>query len=116
MFKVAIIGGEKTNDYPKFKKKCIQCLKNKVKEDSIMIYTIGDRFVDAFSERYSIPTRFFPCDFKTFGKDALKVRAEYLMEDVDALIAFNYKNNKDASYFVNLANEKGIPVRTPFII
>ncbi len=112
MFKVAIIGGERTGDYPKFKEKCINLLRNKAKEGGIMIYTIGDKYVEAFAERYGIDYVFFPCDFQTFGRDALKYRAENLLKDADALIAFS-KQIKDVDMIVRLANEKGIPVRTP---
>lgn len=110
MFKVVIVGGEHTHDYARFKKKCIECLKNKAKEGRIIIYTTGDRFVDAFSERYGIDTRFFPCDFKHYGKDALKYRAEAVLEDADAVIAFN-DGQKDSQMIAKMAAEKGLPLR-----
>jgi hypothetical protein len=110
MFKVVIVGGEHTHDYARFKKKCIECLKNKAKEGGIIIYTTGDRFVDAFSERYGIDTRFFPCDFKHYGKDALKYRAEAILEDADAVIAFN-DGQKDSQMIAKMAAEKGLPLR-----
>lgn len=110
MFKVVIVGGEGTNDYPKFKKKCIECLRNKVKEDHIMIYTTGDKYVDAFAERYSIDTRFFACDFKKYGKDALLMRAIDILEDADAVIAFN-DGQKDSQIISRMASEKGLPLR-----
>ena len=110
MFKVAIIGGEAMGDYPRFKKKCMECLKNKVKEDSIMIYTVGDRYVDAFAERYGIDTRFFGCDFKHHGRNALKERAEALLEDCNAVIIFE-NGLKDTQMIKKMAAEKGLPLR-----
>ena len=111
MFKVVIVGGESTRDYEHFKKKCIECLRNKAKEGGIMIYTTGDRFVDAFSEQYRIDTRFFPANFKKYGRDALKVRATEMMEDADALITFNNDGHKESRIFTNMAAEKGLPMR-----
>ena len=110
MFKVVIIGGESTNDYARFKKKCIECLRNKAKEGRIIIYTTGDKFVDAFSERYGIDTRFFPCDFKRFGRDALRYRAEDILKDADAVISFN-DGQKDTQMIAKMAVEKGLPLR-----
>lgn len=110
MFKVVIVGGEGTKDYPRFKKKCIECLRNKVKEDRVMIYTTGDKYVEAFSERYGIDTRFFPCDFKKYGKDALLMRAMDIVADADAAIIFN-DGQKDSQIIAKLAAEKGLPMR-----
>ena len=110
MFKVIIIGGESTRDYEHFKKKCIECLRNKAKEGGIMIYTTGDKFVEAFTERYGINMRFFPCDFKKYGKDALKFRAMEMLEDADAVICFN-DGQKSSQIIAKMAAEKGLPLR-----
>jgi len=110
MFKVAIIGGELTGDYTKFKEKCIYFLRNKVKEDSIMIYTTGDKFVDEFAKRYRITTRVFYCDFKTYNRNALKVRAENMLEDCDGVIAFR-NDLKDIQMITKLAAEKKLQVK-----
>lgn len=112
MFNVAIIGGEQTGNYPMFKKKVINLIKNKAKQGGIMILTTGDRYVEAFAERYGIDYTFFPCDFATFGRNALKYRAENLLENADALIAFS-TNIKDVDMIAKMAAEKGIPIRKP---
>ena len=77
-----------------------------------MIYTTGDRYVEAFSERYGIDTKFFPADFKTFGKEALIVRAISMLEDANAVIAFNCNGFKESQIISNMAAEKGLPLRT----
>lgn len=111
MFKVAIIGGEQTNNYEKFQSKCIFYLKNKAKEGNyIIIYTVGDKFVKKFAEKYGIATKTFYCDFLTYQKQALKVRAEKLLSDCDAVIAFR-NDLKDIQIITKLANEKGLQVR-----
>lgn len=110
MFKVAIIGGEYTGNYSGFKKVCIKCLENKVKTGRIMIYTIGDKFVEAFAERFGISTHFFGADFKSHGKDALKIRAENMLKDCDAVISFD-TNIKDIELITKMAVSKGLPIR-----
>lgn len=111
MFKVAIIGGELTGDYPKFKEKCIYYLSRKAKEgNGIMIYTTGDKYVTEFARRYGITTKTFYCDFQTYKRQALKVRAENLLQDCDAIIAFR-NDLKDIQMITNLATEKGIQIK-----
>lgn len=110
MFTVAIIGGEYTGDYNKFKQKCVECLKNKVKTDAIVIRSIGDRYVDAFAERCRFRKDFFGANFKVYGKDALKVRAEQLLDGCDAVIAFK-TDMKDIDMIIKKAAEEGLPLR-----
>ena len=109
MFKVVIIGGESTKDYDFFEKKCIQCLKNKAKTDTVMIYTIGDSYVERFSKRFGIDVRFFVSKFKR-KTSALNRRKEEMLSDANALIAFNDKL-KSTTTIIEKANEKKIPSR-----
>lgn len=109
MFKVVIIGGESTKNYNFFEKKCIQCLKNKVKTDTVMIYTIGDKYVERFSTRFSIDVRIFYSKFKR-KTSVLNKRNEEMMSDANALIAFNDKL-KNTSMIIEKAKEKNLPIR-----
>lgn len=110
MFRVAIVGGEGMGDYPRFKEKCIKILSNKAKEGGIVIYTTGDRFVEAFAERYRIDTRTFYTDFKKYGKDALKVRNEEMLSDCDAVIGFD-DGLKDTKMIIKMATDLNLPLR-----
>lgn len=109
MFKVVIVGGESTKNYEFFEKKCIQCLKNKVKTDTVMIYSIGDSYVERFSSRFGIDVRFFITKFKR-KPSALNRRNEEMLSDANALIAFNDKL-KATTTIIEKANEKKIPSR-----
>lgn len=109
MFKVLIIGAEEMGDYNKFRERTIFYLKRK-KKSEVMIYTLGDEFIDVFAKNNGVDTKFFPVDWKTYGKDALKKRAESVLLDCDGIIAFNTK--KDTEIIIKLAKEKNIPVRT----
>ena len=110
MFRVAIIGGEASEDYVKFRNKCISCLKEKVKTDHIMILSPGDRYIDAFSERFKIDVKTFIVDWKKYGKDALKARAEEMLSQSDAVIVFDL-GKKETNIYKKMASEKGIPLR-----
>ena len=108
MFKVLIIGAEETGDYEKFRSKTIYYLKNK-KKSEIMIYSLGDEYIDIFAKSNDVDTKFFPTDWKRYGKDALKERAESVLSDCDAIIAF--KTKKDTEKLIKMAEEKNIPIR-----
>lgn len=108
MFKVLIIGAQDTEDYEKFCKKTIYYLKNK-KKSEIMIYSLGDEYIDVFAKKNGVDTKFFATDWKTYGKEALKERATRVLSDCDAIIAF--KTKKDTEILLKMAQEKKIPIR-----
>ena len=98
-FKVAIVGGEGTEDYAFYEQKCIKMLREKGKEGcGIMIYTNGDEFNDKFAEKFSIDIRYFYTDWKQ------------MLADADAVIVFE-DGLKDTKFFSEMAKEKGIPYR-----
>lgn len=111
MFNVIIIGGEDTRDYNYFKVKVAKILSSKAKSgEGITIFTIGDTFVDQFTERYGIAKRFFQTDFKSFGHDALKYRNEAIVKDANAIIFFN-NNKRDYKILFDYARNNGLASR-----
>jgi predicted secreted acid phosphatase len=111
MFKVAIIGGQNRNNYTEFESKCIYYLSRRAKnKEPIIILTTGDKLVEKFCQKFSIPFRYFYADFKTYKRKALNVRNEKLLSECNAVIYFNdgLKDSQDIYY---LALEKGIPSR-----
>lgn len=108
MFKVLIIGAEEMGDYEKFSTKTIYYLKNK-KKSEIMIYSLGDEYIDFFAKKNGVDTKFFAADWKTYGKETLKERATRVLSDCDAIIAF--KTKKDTEILLKMAQEKKIPIR-----
>jgi len=111
MFKVAIIGGDGFEDYELFEQKCIKYLRKKGQEGcGIMVYTTGEKCNDKFSYRFGIDIRYFICNWKRDGNDALKFRNEEMLSDVDAVIAFD-DGLKDTQFFLEMAKAKKIPYR-----
>lgn len=111
MFKVVIIGGEDFEDYKLYEEKCIKCLSKKGAEGcGIMIYTTGDKFNDIFARRFQIDLRYFSCDWKKNGNDAIKIRNEEMLSTADAAIIFD-NNSKDIKFFLEMTKAKNIPSR-----
>lgn len=111
MFKVAIIGGEDCLDYNFFQTKCINILRKKAQEkERIIIYTLGDEFVDRFSQRFGIETRTNFCDWKRDGKNALKNCVEDILNNIDAVILFD-DGKSHIKYIYDNIKKKNIPLR-----
>lgn len=111
MFKVIIIGGEKTGDYSFFKEKCIFYLKEKGKSgDGITIYSIGDEFINRFATKYGIDIQYFFTDWKKDGKNAIAKRNELMLSSANALIAFD-DNTSEMRFLISEAKKKKILVR-----
>ena len=109
MFKVVIVGGENRGDYKLFANKCVQILKNKVK-DGITIFSVGDKFVDIFSKATNIDVVNFCTNWSMNGKNALKVRNNEMIEKCDAAIIFD-DGTKDTRTFASMIKEKNKPYR-----
>ena len=113
MFKVAIIGGEDTEDYNFFKERCIHFLSAKGKEERIVIYSYGDEFVKKFASEFRITVNAIYADWKAYGKDALKVRNIEICKECQGVIIFETpRNQKAVSHLRYTAEENAIPVRT----
>lgn len=111
MFKVAIIGGENTEDYSFFQKKCINILRKKAEEgERIIIYTVGDDYVVRFSKTFGIETITVPCDWNRNGKLALSICLSEIINNIDAIIIFD-DGKANTKYFHEMALKKNILIR-----
>ena len=109
MFKVAIIGGENRGDYRLFVEKCAYFLKNKIKE-GIRVLTIGDEYVNIMCNKANIDVTVYNTNWGAYGRDALKRRNEKIINDCDAVIAFEDGTN-DTKAFIHFAKQSDKPVR-----
>lgn len=111
MFNVAIIGGDETEDYNFFTNKCIGFLSTKAKNgEPITILSTGDKFVEDFSNRFRIDRRDFYCDWKRYGKDAIKIRNSELLKHANGLIYFAGERKEPLSLY-NYAKMAGVNCR-----
>lgn len=109
MFNVLILGAEEMGDYEKFRDKCLYYFSNKRKSEIMIREISDDAYIDVFAQTFGLAVSFFPCEWQVYGKDALKQRAEDVLNDCGGVIAFSKK--KDIDYIIKLANEKGIMVK-----
>ncbi len=109
MFKVAIIGGETSGNYKMFATKCIYYLKNKAGE-GITILSLGDNYINAFAKATNIDVKEYFVDWGKFGKNALKIRAHFIIGECDALILFD-NGTKEFNMYKKIATEAKIPLR-----
>ena len=109
MFKVAIIGGDKTKDYNFFKHKCCYLLQKKSETDTIFIYSLGDEFVDRFGKEFNIDVQIMEQIFSKYKKNLDEMKNDDIFDELDALIVF--KTIRGAEYIYNAAKERNIPAR-----
>lgn len=112
MFRILIIGGDNTDDYLYFQNRCAFYLQNKAKQrEHIVVLSTGDEFVKKFTEKYHIDCEVFNCDWNTYGKNALKVRNDKILTNIDAVLYFK-DNNTSNQILYDTAKGKGINCRT----
>ena len=113
MFKVGIVGAEKTGTYDKFEEKCIFYLREKA-EEGLSFFTFGDEYVHKFAFKYRINVQDFKPLFRNYDNpvEALKKRNEELLSSCDALIIFS-STYKEYQILANMAAKRGIPYRMP---
>lgn len=111
MFNVIIIGGENTENFSFFTKKCIFYLGRKAKSnDGITIFSTGDKYTTKFASNYGIAIQYFIPEWKKYGKMALKERNVKMLEQANGLILFDNEDNS-FDYLISEANKKHIPIR-----
>lgn len=110
MYKVVIVGGEKMGNYSFFEQKVITYIKVRAKNEGVILFTVGDKFIDKFAEKFHITTKTFYTDWASFGKDALKERNIEMLNEADAVIIFE-DELKDTHMIQKMATERGLPLR-----
>lgn len=111
MFNVAIVGADGINNIEFCTIKTIKLLERKAKEkEGIMLLSTGEDFVKNFSNRFNIDTQTFFTDFKKYGKNALKVRNNELLDKCNAIIIFD-DGKKDTQILKEMAISRNIPLR-----
>jgi len=111
MFKVAIIGGENTENYQYFEYKCINMLRNKAeKKERIIIYTVGDEYVSKFTKKFGIETITIPCNWKLNGKHALNICVDEITNNIDAIIIFD-DGKSNTRHFLDISKKKNLLIR-----
>jgi len=67
----------------------------------------GDRFCEYIANKYSIPIKIYPADWKQYGKAAGFIRNEYIAKDADTIMAL-LPNDGSHSYGTEDTIQKAI--------
>ena len=70
---------------------------------------IGEN-VDNFSVTANIDKQIYYCDWKSNGKDALKIRNDKVINDADAIIVFE-DGTRDTNFFIEMSKNSNKPLR-----
>lgn len=113
MFRVIIAGGRDFNDYPLLAKTMDELLVNI--RDEIIIISGTAKGADTLGERYAAErgysVRFFPADWKNYGKKAGFLRNEEMAKNADALVAFWDGESRGTKHMIDLALRYQLKVR-----
>ena len=112
MLKVIIAGGRDFNDYELLKSKCDYYLQN---QDEITIISGHARGADSLGEQYAnekgYNVEIYPADWDKYGKSAGYKRNAEMADVASAAICFWDGKSKGTKHMINLAKNKGIPVK-----
>lgn len=114
-FNVIIAGSRTFDDYVLLRTKCDRILSRVSCFKPIRIISGGAKGADQLGERYARERfyeikRFIP-DWDGLGKKAGYVRNKEMAENANALIAFYDGESKGTRHMIDIAKEKGIPIR-----
>jgi hypothetical protein len=108
--KLAIVGSREFNDY-EFLKQALEPIKDKV----TLVVSGGAKGADSLGERWAkennIPTQIFYPDWGKFGKSAGFKRNVEIVDNCDAVVAFQINDSKGTQHTINISKEKGKKVK-----
>ena len=112
IFKVIVAGTRTFDDYELLKSKLDFFLKN---QTDVEIVSGTARGADALGERYAaergLAVKQFPADWDRYGRSAGYRRNAEMAEYADAAVVFWDGKSKGSKHMIDLAKEKGLPVR-----
>lgn len=112
-FRVIIAGSREFNDYKMLCEYCDKILSNI--EDEIVIVSGAARGADhlgmCYADERGYKIQYFFPDWDKYGKSAGYRRNVQMAENADALIAFWDGKSRGTKHMINIAEERGLPVR-----
>jgi hypothetical protein len=108
--KLAIVGSRDFNDY-EFLKKTVEPIKKNV----TLVVSGGAKGADSLGERWAkennIPTQIFYPDWNKYGKSAGFKRNVEIVDNCDAVVAFQINESKGTQHTINIATDKGKKIK-----
>ena len=110
MYHVIIAGGRDFQDYDLLEKTVDQFLSNI--QDEITIFCGKARGADSLGERYAeshgYAVRYFPPDWRRYGRAAGPRRNQEMAEEADALAAFWDGSSPGTGHMIQSASHRGL--------
>ena len=108
--KLAIVGSRDFNDYELLKKTL-----EPIKKNVTLVVSGGAKGADSLGERWAkennIPTQIFYPDWNKYGKSAGFKRNVEIVDNCDAVVAFQVNDSKGTQHTINIATDKGKKVK-----
>lgn len=116
MFRVIIAGGRDFDNYDLLAKTMDNLLSN-IKDD-ITVLCGKARGADTLGERYAkergFRVRYFPANWKRYGKPAGYIRNTEMAKNADALAAFWDGKSLGTRHMIEIATARGLKVRVKY--
>ena len=77
----------------------------------MMILTTGDENVEKFANKYHIDYQLFTCEWKKYGKNAIKERNDKILSNVDGVLYFDDGDESNKMLYAS-AKSKGVKCKT----
>ena len=110
MYCLIIAGGRDFNDYPLLKRTVDQFLTDV--RDEITIFCGKARGADSLGERYAAErgyaVRYFPPDWRRYGRAAGPARNQEMADGADALAAFWDGESRGTAHMIRTARRRGL--------
>lgn len=113
MFRVIIISSEKISNYFYLRKKLNYLLKNKTNDLEILVQEemAITNSIKKYAKERKFRFRSVEANWKKYGKRAGYIRNENMFNEVDGVIIFWSKQNKQINHILNLCKERNIKVK-----
>lgn len=113
MYYLIIAGGRDFNDSPLLEQTVDQFLQNV--QEEITIFCGGARGADSLGERYAksrgYAVRYFPPDWRRYGRAAGPVRNQKMAENADALVAFWDGTSRGTGNMIEAARSRQLAIQ-----
>lgn len=111
-FKVIVAGSRDFSDYLLLCHKCDIFFSKKKPSHIISGNARGaDILGKQYAEEHDIPCIVMPAEWDRYGKRAGYIRNQQMLDEADALIAFWDGRSRGTQHMIDIARDKGIPVR-----
>ena len=117
--RIVIAGCRNYTNYEEAKKFILSCINEYSKTASIVILSGTCKGADLLGEKFAkeqnLPIRYYPAEWKRFGKAAGPIRNKKMINDCHEVICFWDKKSYGTASLIRYAKAAKIPIRIKYI-